>query len=55
MDARTILTYGQVENPASPWSYDQTRLYSQEKWVRFAWTPEQIQADLIRTIALHGS
>lgn len=55
VDARTILTYGQYENPASPWSADQTRLFSQEKWVRFAWTPAQIRADLVKTITLAGS
>ncbi|WP_435768810.1 penicillin acylase family protein [Nocardioides sp. SYSU DS0651] len=55
VDARTILTYGQYENPASPWSADQTLLFSQEKWVRFAWTPAQIRADLKRTIVLSGS
>jgi len=52
VDARTILTYGQDEDPASPWSSDQTALFSQESWVRFAWTPEQIAADLVRTITL---
>ena len=30
VDARTILTYGQSENPRSPWSKDQTRLFSKE-------------------------
>ena len=55
VDARTILTYSQYEDPASPWSYDQTRLFSQEKWVRFAWTPAQIRADLVRTISLRGN
>ncbi|MFW6867475.1 penicillin acylase family protein [Nocardioides sp. CPCC 206347] len=52
VDARTILTYSQDEDPASPWSADQTLLYSQEKWVRFAWTPAQIDADLVGTINL---
>lgn len=49
VDARTILTYGQSENPRSPWSADQTRLFSRERWVRFAWTPAQIRRDLVRT------
>ncbi len=30
VDARTILTYGQSENPRSPWSKDQTTLFSNE-------------------------
>ncbi|WP_260610630.1 penicillin acylase family protein [Streptomyces sp. WAC06614] len=32
--ARTLLTYGQSADPASPHSADQTRLFSQERWVR---------------------
>jgi acyl-homoserine-lactone acylase len=51
----TILTYSQYEDPASPWSSDQTRLFSREKWVRFAWTPEEIQQQLVSTIDLSGS
>ncbi|MEU6144483.1 penicillin acylase family protein [Streptomyces sp. NPDC047081] len=31
--ARTLLTYSQSENPNSPHYSDQTRLFSQEKWV----------------------
>ncbi|MEV7829854.1 penicillin acylase family protein [Streptomyces subrutilus] len=31
--ARTLLTYGQSSNPRSPYSADQTRLFSQERWV----------------------
>lgn len=50
----TILTYSQYEDPASPWSADQTRLFSQERWVSFAWTPEQIQQQLVSTIELTG-
>jgi len=49
---RTILTYSQYEDPASPWSSDQTRLFSRERWVQFAWTPEQIQQQLVSTIHL---
>lgn len=55
VDARTILTYGQDEDPASPWSTDQTALFSQEEWVRFAWTPAQIAEDLVQTITLDGA
>jgi acyl-homoserine-lactone acylase len=54
VDARTILTYGQSENPRSPWSSDQTRLFAREKWVRFAWTDRQIRRDLIRSYAVAG-
>lgn len=52
VEPRTILTYSQYEDPASPWSSDQTRLFSQERWVQFAWTPEQIQQQLVSTIHL---
>ncbi|GAA3647371.1 N-acyl homoserine lactone acylase QqaR [Nocardioides ginsengisoli] len=54
VDARTILTYSQYENPRSPWSSDQTRLYSKERWVRFPWTAKQVRAALVRTITLRG-
>jgi len=54
VSARTILTYGQSENPRSPFSSDQTRLFSQEKWVDFAWTDRQIAEDLIRTERVTG-
>ena len=47
VDARTILSYGQSENPRSRWSVDQTRLFSRERWVRFAWTPAQVRRDLV--------
>jgi acyl-homoserine-lactone acylase len=33
-DARTLLTYSQSPNPTSPHYRDQTRLFSQERWVR---------------------
>ncbi len=45
--ARTILTYSQSEDPTSRFHADQTRLFSQEKWVRFAWTDQQIRKDRI--------
>jgi acyl-homoserine-lactone acylase len=53
-EARTILTYGQSENPRSPYSSDQTRLFSQGRWVRFPWTDAQISDDLIRTVRISG-
>jgi acyl-homoserine-lactone acylase len=42
VDARTILTYGQSEDPTSPWSEDQTRIYGNGEWVHFPWTDEQL-------------
>ncbi|WP_370248832.1 penicillin acylase family protein [Nocardioides sp.] len=54
LDARTILTYSQSENPRSPFSQDQTELFSAERWVRFAWTDAQIEADLLRSEVVRG-
>ncbi|MFC6285025.1 penicillin acylase family protein [Nocardioides sp. GCM10027113] len=54
VDARTILTYGQAEDPASPWSRDQTRLFSKGKWVRFPWTPAQVRAQLLSSYVVSG-
>jgi acyl-homoserine-lactone acylase len=48
VDARTILTYGQSEDPRSRWSSDQTELFSQERWVRFPWTDAQVDDQLLR-------
>jgi acyl-homoserine-lactone acylase len=47
VDAKTILTYGQSEDPTSPWSSDQTRMFGQKQWVSFPFTPAQVQADRI--------
>ncbi|MFL6022363.1 MAG: penicillin acylase family protein [Marmoricola sp.] len=54
VDARTILTYGQSDDPTSPWSSDQTQLFSQKQWVSFPWTPAQVGADAISTITVTG-
>ena len=54
VDARTILTYGQSEDPTSPWSRDQTRVFADERWVRFAWTDRQIEEDLLRRYVVSG-
>ncbi len=43
--AATILTYGLSVNPRSPWSKDQTRLFSKERWVEFPWKRADILAD----------
>ncbi|WP_139977812.1 penicillin acylase family protein [Nocardioides litoris] len=54
VDARTILTYGQSEDPRSRFSSDQTRLFSQERWVRFAWTERQQRRQMLRVERLRG-
>jgi acyl-homoserine-lactone acylase len=52
--ARTILTYGQYENPRSRWSEDQTKLFSKGKWVPFPFTAAEIQRALFRTFVLRS-
>lgn len=54
LDARTILTYGQSDNPTSPWSSDQTEMFSNKQWVEFPWTPAQIQAQQVSTVTVTG-
>jgi acyl-homoserine-lactone acylase len=54
VNARTILTYGQSEDPTSRWSSDQTRLFGAGRWVRFAWTPAEIAEDLVQVIELRS-
>ena len=45
--ASTILTYGQSDDPTSPFFRDQTQLFSQGKWVTFPWTSKQISQQKI--------
>jgi len=52
IQARTILTYSQYEDPASPWSDDQTEMFSNERWVRFPWTAAQIRDQLVEVVHL---
>ena len=54
VDARTILTYGQSDNPTSPWSSDQTEMFADKQWVEFPWTPAQIQAHKVSTVTVTG-
>ncbi len=42
VDAKTILTYGQSENPTRGSHQDQTELFSNKQWVSFPWTDGQI-------------
>jgi acyl-homoserine-lactone acylase len=42
---RTLLTYSQSENPESEHHFDQTRLFSQKKWIVERFTPADIAAD----------
>jgi acyl-homoserine-lactone acylase len=54
VDARTILTYGQSEDPTSPWSKDQTELFAQKQWVDFPFTPTQISSQRISKQTVRG-
>ena len=54
VDASTILTYGQSLNRRSPWSWDQTRMFSQKRWVTFAFTPTQIRRALLSSYRVSG-
>ena len=51
IDTKTILTYGQSENPTSPWSKDQTEMFGKKQWVSFPFTPTQISANRISQAA----
>jgi acyl-homoserine-lactone acylase len=44
-DPRTILTYSQSENPASPYYLDQTRLFTDKQWVETPFCEPEIAAD----------
>jgi acyl-homoserine-lactone acylase len=54
VSVHTILTYGQSEDPTSPYSSDQTRMFSDKKWVNFAWTPAEIQRRLVSSQVVRG-
>ena len=43
--ADAVLSYSQSTDPASPHFADQTRLYSQKRWVRLPFTPAAIAAE----------
>lgn len=47
-DAHTLLTYSQSSNPNSPHYSDQTRLFSQERWV----TSRFCEKDIMRSPSL---
>jgi len=54
VDTKTILTYGQSEDPTSPWSKDQTELFGKKRWVSFPFTPTQISAQQISKLTVTG-
>ena len=46
--ARAILTYSQSPEPDSPFSADQTKIYSQSQWIEMPFTDEQIATKMVR-------
>ncbi len=54
VDAKTILTYSQSTDTTSPFSSDQTKLFSEEKWVSFPFTSTQIRRDRISRETVSG-
>ena len=54
LTARTILSYSQSMDRTKRISQDQTRLFSQERWVSFPWTTRQIRGDAVRTYVVRG-
>lgn len=52
--AHTILTYGQSLDPRSRHSKDQTRLFSQERWVGFSFSPRQVRRNLLSRYRVSG-
>lgn len=51
-DAATILTYSQSSNPDSPFSADQTQLYSRKQWVPESFCPSDVQANTLSTTTI---
>ncbi len=44
-ESRSILTYSQSANPQSPYFADQTRLFSDKRWVDMRFCPEEVLRD----------
>jgi acyl-homoserine-lactone acylase len=51
-DARTILTYSQSTNPTSPYSGDQTRMFSNKRWNRDLFCAKDVRLHTVRTKVL---
>jgi hypothetical protein len=43
--SRAFVTYGESENPKSPYANDQTKLFSRKRWTDMKFTPEKIVSD----------
>ncbi|MFL6090244.1 MAG: penicillin acylase family protein [Aeromicrobium sp.] len=57
VDAKTILTYGQSENPTRPSNDDQTELFGNKQWVSFPWTDTEIASQKVstRAVSVHST
>jgi hypothetical protein len=53
-DSRSILTYSQSTNPASPYFADQTRMFSRKAWVDMRFCKRDILADRSVSITRFG-
>ena len=54
VDTKTILTYGQSEDPTSPWSKDQTEMFGRKQWVSFPFTPAQVSSQQVSKLTVTG-
>lgn len=52
VDARTILTYGQAEDPRAPWASDQTRMFAAKQWVSFPFTAQEIRRQQVSRVSI---
>ncbi|HEX8085537.1 MAG TPA: penicillin acylase family protein [Solirubrobacteraceae bacterium] len=55
VEPRTILTYSQSTNKASPWFSDQTRMFSRKEWVDTPFCAPDVQRETIATTELRSS
>ncbi len=54
-DARTILTYSQSSDPTSEFYADQTRMFSEKKWIDLPFCRSEIEADTALRTTLLGA
>ncbi len=55
VEPRTILTYSQSSNPESPFFADQTRMFSQKRWVDVPFCRDDVRAATRSTLRLQGA
>jgi acyl-homoserine-lactone acylase len=52
--SRGILTYSLSANPESPWYSDQTKMYSEKKWLDLPFSPEAVSAAALQTYTVES-